>query len=267
LGLGVPDVSYAVTGCTNANLIGTYTEEVANANMLNLLNSLNTSTGTSTGGGSSTSTFVNSPFIPGSSSPPTQFYLDGQGNIVAQDSTAAGTTVGSYSVNTDCSASISLVNGNSFNAVLVAGGASVLYIQNNAGSGGAIGTLRRYTGTCLADVPQSLGFSFFGAQRVSTTSGSTGTGSTSAPAVTLYPVSAVGQLQLDGQGGFTMREWVYQYGKTTTTALSGTYTVGSDCGLSLTFAPSANGRTATVITAPLTFKGGLVNATGTFVPQ
>ena len=35
-----------------------------------------------------------------------------------------------------------------------------------------------------------------------------------------------------------MQDWVYQYGKTATT-LSGTYTVASDCSLSLTFAPNS----------------------------
>lgn len=270
MGLGFPGASYAVTGCTTANLLGTYTAKVANANMLAVLNSISTS-GTNQcqelfgnecpPAGSST--FLNSPFSPGGSSPyAVQFYFDGQGNIlgpVASAATAAA-TVGTYSVNSDCSATISLVGGATFNAVLVSGGAGVLFMQNNAGSGGAVGTLQRYTGGCPANSQQSLGFSFFGAQKVSGTSSG---GSTAASAVTLNPVSAVGELQLNGQGGFVMQEWVYQYGKTTATTLSGTYTVGSDCSLSLTFTTPSGARS---LTAPLQ-PSALSAITGTFLAQ
>jgi hypothetical protein len=237
---------------------------VASANVLAVLNAINSNGGGTAGTnganncqeflgancqpeGSSATTFINSPFGAKGSSPyAVQFYFDGQGNIVGP----ASTIVGTYTVNTDCSATLSFVSGATFNAVLVSGGAGVLFMQNNAGSGGAVGTLQRYSGACAGNSPQSLGFSFFGAQKVSGTS-----------AVTLNPVSAVGELQLNGQGGFVMQEWVYQYGKTTATTLSGTYTVGSDCSLSLTFASSS----AASVTAPLT--GRLSASTGTFIPQ
>lgn len=281
MGLGFPGASYAITGCTNANLLGTYAADVASASFLAVLSSINSPSATSSGGGSGTtgtsginncqeffgtecaprssgsSTFINSPFGPAGSSPyRTQYYFDGQGNILGPMGSAdtASTTVGTYSVNPDCSATMSLAGGVTLNAVLVSGGAGVLFMQNNAGSGGPVGTLQRTATTCIANSPQSLGFSFFGAQKVSGTS----SGSTTA---LLNPVSAVGNLQLNGQGGFTMQEWVYQYGKTTATTLSGTYTVASDCSLSLTFAPTSAGG----VTTPIT--GTLSAITGAFVSQ
>jgi hypothetical protein len=263
MGLGFPGASYAITGCTNANLLGTYTADLASANLLGVLNSINPASTPGTNNcqeffgnecppaaaSTGTSAFLNSPFGPAGSNPyATQYYFDGQGNILGPVGSSATPTipVGTYNVNPDCSATISLAGGATFNAVLVGGGAGVLFMQNNAGSGGAVGTLQRAANTCIANSPQSLGFSYFGAQKVSGT---------------LNPVSAVGQLQLNGQGGFVMQEWLYQYGKTTALSLSGTYIVASDCSLNLTFAPTS----ASSVTVPLS--GTLSAATGTFIPQ
>jgi hypothetical protein len=78
------------------------------------------------------------------------------------------------------------------------------------------------------------------------------------------PVSAVGKLRVRVRvrrtGGFRTQDWVYQYGKTATT-LSGTYTVASDCSLSLTSAPNSAG----VVTTPVT--GTLSAITRAFVSQ
>ena len=232
LGLGLPRVSYAVTGCTNGYLSGTYTASVQSANFLNVLNNINmaaaqgsgstTSSGStgsssgstgsagssgssssgsgsiaqqpgqgvgqsgsgstgstgssSSGSGASTGStsssaaslgLVNNPFSLGGANPGTaRYYFDGNGNIVGQDAnattsgatTAANTIVGTYSVNTDCTASITLNTGASFNAVVVSNGAQVLFMQSNAGQGGAVGALQRSTDVCLANspTPQSL---------------------------------------------------------------------------------------------------------------
>jgi hypothetical protein len=251
MGLGVPGVAYAVTGCTNANLQGTYTAQVASANLMTVLNAISIPPGSNP--------FVNGPFVSLGSGPSTspQFFLDGQGNMVAQNTAAAGTTVGTYNVNTDCSATISLINGATLNAVLVEGGAGLLFVQNNAASGGSVGALQRIgSGACLTDGTQpSLGFSFFGAQQ--------NLSSTTPPTATFTPASGVGSLQLNGQGGFTLQEWVYQNGIITAATLSGTYTVAQDCSISLTVTPpSSTGGPTTAVTVPVTFQAGLVNGTG-----
>src|SRR5580765_2485037 len=49
LGLGVPRVSYAITGCSNAYLSGTYNAQVTSSSLMSVLNALN-HTGGSTGG-------------------------------------------------------------------------------------------------------------------------------------------------------------------------------------------------------------------------
>jgi hypothetical protein len=259
---------FPASGCTNANLSGRYLANVGNANLLAILNSI---AGTTSSGGSGTSgtnncqeilgshcppagasTFINSPFGPAGSIPyGIQFYFDGQGNIAGPVAIVGepSTTVGTYSVNPDCTATMSLTGGATFNAVLVGDGAGVLFMQNNAASGGAVGTLQRSSGICLGNAPQSLAFSLFGAQKAS-------------GGAVFNPVSGVGRLQLNGQGGFMMQEWVYQYGKTTASNLSGTYTIGSDCSLSLTFNPSSAGGVTAPITAP-----GVIFPTGVFVSQ
>jgi hypothetical protein len=60
----------------------------------------------------------------------------------------------------------------------------------------------------------------------------------------------VGLLSLDGNGNFTMN--TYQYGSSGTQALSGsgTYTVGGNCALNLSFAKPLAGSTG-ALTPPL----------------
>ncbi len=85
------------------------------------------------------------------------------------------------------------------------------------------------------------------------------TGSTG---VTLTPYTAVGILNLDGNGNFTAS--VYQYASTGTQTLAGngTYTVGANCTLNLSFAKPAAGSTG-AITPPAAFSVLLGTATGT----
>ncbi len=239
MGLVFPGISYVVTGCSNSSLMGTYAADVANGALLSAL------TATSS---SSAANFATNPFAPTSTSIP-RFFFDGQGNILALGSTASTIPVGTYSVNPNCSATMTFTAGATFNAVIVAGGSGILYIQNNAGGGGAVGSLQLSTRTCLANSQQSFGFSFFSAQRFSSASAA------------LQPLSGIGSVTLDGQGGFAMQEWLYQNGATTTVNLTGTYTVGTDCSLSLTFTPTSGGTATASITAPVSFTGGLMMAT------
>lgn len=482
LGLGLPTNSYAITGCTNAYLTGTYTAQVMSANFLDVLNSINNAAGSTSMGGSggtgtsgsgstgstgstggtgmggstgstgstgmggstgstgssssgsgsiaqqpggttgsagstgstgstggsgattgavgsgasSSAGFVNNPFSLGGANPGTsRFYFDGNGNVVGQQPNSsssamgANAVVGSYNIGTDCTGTINLNTGAAFNAVVVNQGAQVLFMQNNAASGGAVGSLMRSSDVCLANspTPQSFGFEFFGAQQVSMnnttgnggtgnggtgtgaggnggtgttggtgsgsgtgTTGGTGTGSgttgssggagshdttgasgnggtgttgtgtgatgsgtgttgtgtgatggnggsgtgtgatggtgtgttgtgTTANAVSFAPYGAVGELQLNGNGGFMMKEWIFQNGANTPVTASGSYTVGTDCSLSLSFAAPnltsgattgalGSGTKIAPVTAPVTFRGALVNSnTGVIIIQ
>lgn len=90
------------------------------------------------------------------------------------------------------------------------------------------------------------------------------TGSTGSTSATLTPYAGLGILSLDGAGNFTINQ--YQFGNpgaaTTSSAsnastplsASGTYTVGANCTLNLSFATPSPGATG-VLTAPATFDG------------
>src|SRR5262249_34919148 len=47
-GFGMPRISYAVTGCTSANLIGMYNAQISSQSLVNLLNAINGSAGGAT---------------------------------------------------------------------------------------------------------------------------------------------------------------------------------------------------------------------------
>jgi len=61
---------------------------------------------------------------------------------------------------------------------------------------------------------------------------------------------------------FQMNEWVFSNGKLQTVNANGSFTVGTDCSIQLTFTPSTGGAT---VPAPTSFKGLLVNNGSGFV--
>jgi len=79
------------------------------------------------------------------------------------------------------------------------------------------------------------------------------------------PFSTVGVIQLNNDSSFVLTEWTYQNGKAQTFSANGTFTIGTDCSLSLSFAKNnAGGTTGAVgggsFVAPLLFRGALVNS-------
>lgn len=302
LGLGLPRVSYGVTGCTNAYLTGTYNAQVSSGNLMSVLNTLNGNTSTSsnsgsggstgsvgsgstapnngffgpgtpstapgtggaTGGGGTTGSvstpgFSNNPFSLNGMLPSTsRFFFDGNGNIVGQNPNSGSgnleVSAGTYNVNSDCSATIKLTTGQTFNAVVTSNGSQVLFLESDSGNAGVVGALQRSSNVCLnaSSFPASFGFSFFGAQN----SGASGT-------VAFAPVSAVGSIVLNNDSTFSLSEWIFQNGGVTSFKNGGSYTVAADCSLSLTF-NSGGGTTGSVgsFTAPLLFRGALVNNRG-----
>jgi hypothetical protein len=62
-----------------------------------------------------------------------------------------------------------------------------------------------------------------------------------------------------------LHEWVFQNNAVQAFTALGTYTVGSDCSLALSFSNSTGGTTggtgSATFTAPLSFKGSLVSPT------
>src|SRR6187399_903552 len=103
--MGLPRVSSAASGCSNGFLNGTYNVQVENATFVNVLNALRagaTNSGTTTMPPPPTGGFGDNPNSLGGQIPGLgRYYFDGNGNIVGQAMTAAGTTmninVGTYS--------------------------------------------------------------------------------------------------------------------------------------------------------------------------
>jgi hypothetical protein len=324
-----PQLSAAVQGCNNGYLLGNYNAEVTNLNLQFTLQALNgtgsavtpsgTSGGTVTPGstGSSTGTsgsavigFSNNPHslsgtIPGAS----RFYFDGAGTIVGVSSASGGSTftsaVGSYTVNIDCTASMSLTGGATFDAVVADSGKQLVFVETDSANLGSVGTLSRASSCVGLSYPQSYAFSFFGAappvasSSTGGTTGSTGgttgstggttgstggttgstggttgstggttgstgsagggTGTTSSAAFVAF--SQIGTISTDGNGSFTMTQTSISNGAVTRSKGGGTYVVGTDCSLKLSFSSGFPGTTSNFV-APTSIGGLTSDSTG-----
>jgi hypothetical protein len=228
-------------------LMGSYTAQMG-IDVLNALNNVNGASGQSAvdAGFGSSAGVASSLTLSGKMLGLSRFYFDGQGNIVGNSSGAtissgsgtASTTVtnsvigpaGSYTVNPDCTGTISLGTGAGaakFNAVVAAGGAQILVQETDSSNPGVVGALMHGPNFCGSDYnnPQSFAFAYDGIVP--------GT-----PA-TLY--SNLGVLTLDGAGNFTVTYWENTGGTikrngTSSAPLYGTYAINPlTCAVSLTY--------------------------------
>lgn len=284
-GLCLPQIAFAIQGCSNASLIGTYNAQITNANLLNTLQNLNASAGTSgttttgttgstTGVTTSTTTGIggfggNPNSITGNTPALGRYYFDGTGKILGMAApSSTGTTaipqimiIGSYIINADCTATLKLNTGQTYDAVLVSGSNRVLFLETDANGAGATGTLDHAPSACTQSTsPSSLGFTLSGATPASTgTTGGT-TGSTTGTAVAAKAYSAIGVLNLDGIKNFTMTESVIQNGAVQRSTAFGTYSLGSDCALRLSFASGTNVGSTGAFVPPASINGLVVNS-------
>jgi hypothetical protein len=256
--VGTPRVSSAASGCSNMFLNGTYNIEVENSSIVNVLATLRA---VQTANGSTTVTLPPPPTggfgnnvnslggqVPGLG----RFYFDGNGNITGQMTTTSGsvinTGVGSYTVNFDCTATMRLNSGESFNAIVGDSGNHALFM----GTDGVLGTMRRSNNSCVQNLgsQQSFAFSVSGAQRRAGASGST-TGTTTT-SINFDPYSSIGSVTLNPDGSFTFRGWTFANGSTQSVTTNGTYTIGLDCSLRLNGAAVSSG-------SPLSLRGLLID--------
>jgi len=85
---------------------------------------------------------------------------------------------------------------------------------------------------------------------------------TTSPAV-FKPFSTLGSVQLNPDGGFALKSWQFSNGSLQSVTSTGTYTIGFDCSVRLTFNPTASGTPA-----PIALRGLLVDQdTGIFTAQ
>jgi hypothetical protein len=213
-------------------------------------------TGATLPGGFGSNTASINGSVPGLS----RFVFDGNGAVLGL---ATGSTanvpllapVGSYSVASNCTATISLNSGQHYNAVIVNQGNEVLFGQSDSNGNGATGVLVRSANSCTASqYPQSFGFEFYGAMQPA---------SASANGMFLTPYSSIGVLNTDGNGNFTISAFQFGSNGASSQALtaSGTYTVGSNCTLNLSFAAPVAGSTS-VFQSPASI-AALLNGTTT----
>jgi hypothetical protein len=228
----------AASGCNTGQLFGTYNVAVGSIGFQGAITLPPTTTTAPVIG------FANNPnSLTGKISGLGRYYFDGTGNIVgvtAASSTSPAVTlnVGTYSVNTDCSASAKFTSGAAYDLYLANNGQQASYVRTDALGGSEFGTLRR-AGACV-NLNGSYTFQAGGVSTQSPTSGPTGE----------YAYSAAGTLTLDGIGNFNLAQSLVTSAGAQKSTASGTYTVGGDCSVTLKF--NSSGTSSFVI--PASFK-------------
>lgn len=253
--LMMPAVLPAASGCTTAQLTGVYNAQATNIALQSVLKGLPTLPPTTT-----TATVIgftsNPNSLSGSLPGLGRYYLDGTGNVVGltvATSTvpAVNTTIGKYSVNVDCSGSVTLTSGAAYDVYLSGNGSTLQYVRTDSSAGGEIGVLRRASSCVNLNYPSGYTFEFEGSRNQTATSGTTAQG----------PYSAIGSLSLNGSGVFTMSQSLYNASGVQRSTSSGSYTVGNDCSVTLSFS-SATGASSTGFVAPVSFRILMTDATG-----
>lgn len=114
-------------------------------------------------------------------------------------------------------------------------GRQVLFLEaDTAGNNGTLGVLVRSINYCSPTTnPQSFGFAYYGANSVTTSGTGTGTGTA---ATTLQAFAAI--------GGFKMNTFSSNNGTNQTVTNSGSYAIGADCSIKLTFGSGNTGTSA-----------------------
>jgi len=259
--MSLPSVSFAASGCSNVSLNGTYNAQVENASFINVLNTIRagaTNSGTTTMPPPTTGGFGDNPNSLGGQIPGLgRYYFDGNGNIIGQALTPSGTTmnasVGTYAVNYDCTGTLRLNSGQTYNAVVANAGTRVLFMQTDSAGAGIVGSMDRSSNSCGSAMgsSQSYGFSMAGAQRVGVNGAAAGT--TNDQLVSFNPYATLGSVTLNPDGSFSLRGWTFSNGSVQNVSSTGTYTLGFDCSLKFNF-----GSTAAAAT-PFTLRGILVD--------
>jgi hypothetical protein len=256
--LAMPQLLPAASTCYTTQLNGVYNVEATNVAVQNLLKPLPSNPPTTTAG--TVIGFTSNPnSLSGSVPGLGRYYLDGTGNVVgmtvaASNTPAVSTNIGKYSVNTDCSGNITLTSGAAYDIYLAGNGSTINYVRTDASSGGELGVLTRVSACVNLNYPGTFTFTIEG-NRVQTPTGGTA-------AQGIY--STIGSLSLNGSGMFTMSQSLYNASGIQRSTSSGTYTVGGDCSVSLSFS-SATGASSSNFVAPTSFKLLMIDATTGFI--
>ena len=271
----LPRPSYALTGCSNAHLNGTYVVQLSNTNALAVANTLNAAAADPTAPAPPPPTGgfgANPNSLSGSTPGLGRFYFSGSGVITGQATNSGGFTsnvqVGTYNVNYDCTATISLTAaanangttdpnaaGTSFNALVVDSGNRVLFLETDSAGLGIVGSMDRASSQCNPQLgaPLSFGLNSTAVQRTTASPNGSSAGNPAATTSRYALYSTLGAISLDPNGGFSLRGWVTSGTSVQSVTAGGSYTIGTDCSLRLTFAsPTAAG-------VPTSLRGIIIN--------
>ena len=240
--LALSPIAHAITGCSNSwPLQGSYAMQFNGATASSVTNGV---------GG----VILPTNFTGGQAVGFAQFTLDGMGVVAGvshvnlNGAWSDGTITGTYTVNLDCTMSLSLVDSSgdtqTFTGAIVGQGRSAVLIQTDTGTG-VSATLQSTRSWCTA-APELAGT--FGFSTNGSTLGTTGAA-----------YSSVGLLSLDGQGNATATESRFTGGASTQVTSTGTITINADC--SVAIALTSTGATATT----MNFRGYMVSDTSQIV--
>lgn len=241
LAIGVMPQAQAFSGCTNNSLYGTYGLQFSGA--------ITPAVSGGVGGVLAPATVMSrlSTQDPGTVNLVTgfaRFFVDGGGNVFGNAALtldgvwSEGPLSGTYSVNDDCSASLTLTDSSGgvqhFDGVVVNRGDGAVLRQTDKGVA-VSGAMSRARNSCQSsDIGGNFGF------RTSGTILSSG------------PYSSIGSLFLDVDGTATVSESRFSGNASSQVASTGTITVSLDCTVTLSLASAADGSLAT-------YRGMLVN--------
>jgi hypothetical protein len=176
-----------------------------------------------------------------------RLYLDGAGNVVSTSSPGVGSqTVGTYTVNTDCTIAMTLTDtfaptsggavgivttssqpSSTFEGVAVQTGNEIDLTQTGAVTGTSI-TLRKTKQFCsIADVASAYGVSTAGSVSGASTTTTTNAGTTTTTSPSA-PFSILGRMIGDGNGNF-YRDNIGLTSPLANREITGTYNVNADC--------------------------------------
>ncbi len=216
-GLSLPQAAFAISGCSNASLRGTFDVQITNLGLQNFVQSLDQSTATAPSG-----LTANDNSLIGNQAASGRFLFNGNGSIVGAATVPKGahsfnTPIGSYKINTDCSGMVTIGSAK-YDIVVTKPGKSALFLETDSAGAGTLGTLMR-SGACTKVVP---GSSYVVSFSSVTTSG------------TIYtPYSELDTVTLLGNNVANIASTVYENGKVTQSANTASYSIGADCTLSV----------------------------------
>jgi len=227
----------AIGACSNSYLQGSYGAQMSGVTTSSL--------GSGVGGDSR----VGTASLAGPVTNSARYTFDGAGNVAGYAFANAGgvllrnATAGTYSVNDDCSVSITLTDSagsvQNFEGVTAARGDKILLIQTDSGAG-LSGVLLRSRNFCsTADFSGTYGYQRQGSNPFFT---------------------SVGVVNSDGNGNFTMTQLLYSSSTFSRSSNFGTYVVGDDCSLTLTLGQTSAGDSTLNIRGQLVSNGTEVMA-------